>query len=80
MKFNKWLDTFIEEKEIDLEQTFEIETSATWHLMPVGVVIEHIKIAPVHEQQAIKHMLVKLDFYNANIVDYFKHLATALVS
>ena len=41
--FTKWIDTFIEEKGIDLEQTFEFENASGWNLMPYGVVVEAIK-------------------------------------
>ena len=77
--FNKWIDTLIEEKGIDLESTFEIETPDTWHLIPYGCVIEAIKAAPAHEQQGIKTTLVKIDFANGDIKHYFRHLAQALV-
>jgi len=79
MKFNKWLDTFIQEKGLNLETVFEVE-GPVWgpNFIPCAVVIEHIKIAPKHERDAIKTMIVKLDFVNADIMDYFKHLAKAI--
>jgi len=30
------------------------------------------------EQKAIKNILVKIDFQNGNIMDFFKHLAQAI--
>ena len=79
MKFNKWLDTLIEEKELDIESTFEVEGPEWgWNLIPLGCVIEAIKSAPVHEKIAIKTMLVKIDFVNGDVMDYFKHLAQAI--
>ena len=79
MNFTKWIDTLIEEKDIDTEATFEIETETDWHLMPYGVVIEAIKSAPNREQAAIKNMMVRIDFANGDIKDYLRHLAQALV-
>ena len=78
MDFNTWLDTFLAEKEIDLEAFLEIETAFALNLIPVGVIIEHMKIAPAEEQVALQHMLIKLDFYHADILDFFKHLAQAI--
>ncbi len=78
MDFNTWLDTFLEEKEFDLEAFFEIETDFALNLIPVGVVIEHLKIAPPEEQTAIQHILIRLDFFNQSILDFFKHLAKAI--
>ena len=76
--FNKWLDTFIEEKGIDLGQILEIKTENNTHYFEVGNVIENIKATTPEEQEEIKNMIVKIDFYNGDVVDYFKHLAQAL--
>ena len=70
--------TFLEEKGIDLETPITVEGASGTNFMSVGVVLEHILIAPKREQNAIKTMLVKLDFYNAPIVPYFEHLAKAI--
>ena len=48
------------------------------NFIPLGCVIEAIKSAPIHEQKAIKNMLVKVDFINGDVCDYFKHLAQAI--
>jgi len=77
--FNNWLDTFIDEKGIDLEDTFEVEGPEYGiNTIPYGVIIEHMKIAQPHEQAAIKNMLVRLDFANADIRDYLRHLGKAI--
>jgi hypothetical protein len=79
MTFNKWFDTFIEEKGIDLDQSFEIE-GKEWgiNIIPVAVIVEHIKIANVQEQKQIKDIIVKIDFANGDVMDFFKHLATVI--
>lgn len=77
--FEKWFDTFIEEKGIDINDTFSIESNNNTHIFEVGNIIENIKIAPTNEQAKIKDMLVKIDFNNGSVIDYFKHLAQALV-
>ena len=76
--FNKWLDTFVEEKGIDLGQILEIKTENNTHYFEVGNIIENIKATTPEEQEEIKNMIVKIDFYNGDVVDYFKHLAQAL--
>jgi len=78
--FNKWLDTFIAEKGIELEDTFSLDGDESFHIFEVGNIIENIKIAPPEEQTQIKDMLVKIDFHNGSVIDYFKHLAQALVN
>lgn len=77
--FNKWLDTFIEEKGIDLNETFEIEANGQLHIFEIGNIVENIKITTQEEQEQIKNMIVKIDFYNGDVIDYFKHLAQALI-
>jgi hypothetical protein len=76
--FNTWLDTFISEKGIDTEKTFDIEGPSGLNVIPVGVIIEHMKITSPKEQAAIKNMIVKIDFHNGDVLDFFKHLAQAI--
>jgi hypothetical protein len=77
--FNKWFETFLTEKNLPYE-SWEMESqNGTFNIIDSDVVIEHIKIAPDHEQKAIKEMIVKIDFKNGNVNDFFKHLAGALV-
>ena len=77
--FDKWIDTFIEEKRIDLNEIFSIESNGETHYFELGNVVENIKATSKQEQEEIRKMLVKIDFHNADVVDYFKHLAQALV-
>jgi cation transport regulator ChaC len=76
--FDKWLDTFLEEKGIDLEESFEVRGAGGTNIMTYGVVVEHMKIAPTHEQKQIKNMLVKIDFQHGDVKHYLRHLASAL--
>ncbi len=76
--FNKWLDTFIEEKGIDLQQVLEVKTETNIHYFEVGNIIDNIKATTPEEQAEIKDMIVKIDFHNGDVVDYFRHLAQAL--
>lgn len=77
--FNTWIDTMMDEKGIDLEQIIEVE-GKEWglNLIPVAVVIEHMKIAPKHEQSQIKTTLVKIDFLNGDVLHFIKYLAKAI--
>ena len=75
---NSYFYRFFKEKDIP-EVMFEFTTpSGEFTIMPNEVVIEHIAIAPAHEQEGIKATLRNLDFANADINDYLKHLAMAL--
>lgn len=76
--FSQWIDTLIEEKGIDTEQVLEVEGKSGANMIPVGSLVETIKGAPDHERRGIKSMLVRLDFHNADLIPYFRHLAQAI--
>ena len=79
MNFEKWLDTFIEEKNIDPEEYFEITDDNGWNLIPYGCIIEAMKATSPEEQAAIKKTIVQIDFINGDVKHYMRHLAQALV-
>lgn len=78
MTFTKWLDTFVAEKGLDTEHLFEVAGMSGTNLIPLGVVVDAIKSTGSREQAAIKTMIVKIDFLNGNVLNYFNHLAKAL--
>ena len=80
MTFNNWLETFITEKGIDLEQGFEVAGPSGANHMKYAHVVDAIKQAPAHEQRGIKDMLVKIDFRNGDVRHYFCHLAQAIAA
>ena len=76
--FENWLDTFIEEKGIDLDKIIEIKTDGNTHFFEIGNIVEHIKATSREEQEKIKDTIVKIDVDNGNVIDYFEHLAKGL--
>ncbi len=78
--FNKWIDTFIEEKGIDLQKVIEIKTEKNTHYFEIGNIVENIKATTLEEQSTIKNTIAKIDFYNGDILDYFKFLAKILAN
>lgn len=78
MNFAEWLDIFVEEKEINVDRAFDFEIDGTWHLMPVGVVIEYIKQVPKEEQEKIKTNFVKIDFYNGDVYHFLEYMARGI--
>ena len=74
-----YLNNLISEKaNIDMDTEITVEGPSGTNYMSVGIVVEHILIASKKEQNAIRTMLVKIDFHNASVLDYFKHLAQAI--
>lgn len=81
MTFNKWIDTFISEKGIDLEDTVTAMGDFGENIIPVGCLIDAMKSAPANEQAAIKNMMVKIDFVAPGrkpVMDFLEHLAKAI--
>lgn len=74
----KWLMRLIDEKGIDLEKTVEVDGKGGINIIPMGVIVEHILVAPKHEQKKIKHELVMIDFKNGDIEVFLKYLAKAI--
>jgi len=72
------LKTFFKEKELD-PLHWELKNNQEYHIISNKVVIEQILNAPEVEQEKIYNKIVKLDFKNANINDYLKHLAKGLI-
>lgn len=73
-----WIDRLVSEKELDTEHTFEVEGESGPNLIPLAVVIEHVKIATRQEQAQIKRTLVKIDFTNRDPMHFFEYLAQAI--
>jgi hypothetical protein len=48
--------------------------------IPYGVIIEHMKITSPEEQKQLKNMIVMLDFKNADIRKYLRHLGQAIAA
>tara|TARA_R110000782_G_C14819205_1_gene413816 strand:+ start:21238 stop:21474 length:237 start_codon:yes stop_codon:yes gene_type:complete len=73
-----YLETLVSEKGLDAEMLLEVEGKSGLNIIPLQIVIDAISEASKAEQKAIKAMLVKIDFVNGSVADYFKHLAQAI--
>ena len=78
-KFNQWIDTFVEEKGLDLNHEFEVE-GPEWgtNYIPLSALVETMKAAPDNEQEAIRKSVIYIDFNNGDVMDFFEHLAQAI--
>lgn len=73
-----YINNLIEEKGLDIQTTIDAQGPSGLNIIPLGVVVEHILIAPITEQNQIKKTLIKIDFYNGDVMHFFKHLAGAI--
>lgn len=75
----QYIDTLLDEKQIDLTAAFTVPaTDGTLNLMQYRVVVEHIAAAPSWEQAAIADTMRRLDFHNADLLPYLRHLSQAI--
>ena len=74
-KFNNWLDTFLSEKGIDLDQPIFVEGESGLNFMTVENIVEFMKVTSSGEQKAIKNTFVMIDFKNGDVLHFIKHLA-----
>lgn len=75
-----YLETFFTEKKLPYINWELTDNSGVPHLIDSDVVLEHIELAPKHEQKAIGDMIRKIDFVNGDVNDYLKHLAGAIIN
>lgn len=74
-EFDEWLDKYIEEKGINLEETFSLEIDGVGHLFDYASIIEQMKCTSKGEQEKIRNKIAEIEFYNADVKDFFRHLA-----
>ena len=81
MPFNKWLDTFVDEKALNTEHVFEVyDQNDEVNLVPLDVVIEFLKSGlDARTKKEIKNQVVFLDFKNGDFYQYFGDLAYGMV-
>ena len=73
------LEKFFDEKELGYEAWTLEDDEGTTHHLSNEVVIEAILNTGRNEQSRIYHKIAELDFANADINDYLKHLAKGLI-
>lgn len=77
--YEKWLRTFIDEKGFDLDTIFEIEYKENLHMISLNEVVELIISSSEEDKKNIKKNIITLDFYNDNLLTFFRCLAMAYI-
>lgn len=78
MEFYKWLNTFIEEKELENE-IYKIEHNGYIHYVQLNTVLDLIRISATEEKKKIKEKIIQIDFYNGDLHHFFRYLAEAYI-
>ena len=76
--FNTWIDTFVEEKGLDLDHTFEVEGASGTNWISVAVVVEFFKSLPATVQNQVKTKIVEVDYHNGDMMHFFKFAAKGM--
>lgn len=77
-KMKNYLNKLIDEKGLDKEIIIEVEGDSGTNFIPLGVVVEHIIKMPNFIKRKIKLTLIKVDFLNGDVMDYFTYLAKGI--
>ena len=78
MTFEQWLNKFLQEKGLDLEESFEVEGPSGINLMTYRTVVDVMLLTSNKEKYQLKAMLVKIDYRGSDVKRYLRHLACAL--
>ena len=77
MKFNEWLDVFIKEKVIDLDESFILDCEYYHTNIYYRTVINTIKRLSKDDKKELKKLLVKLDFLNGDVKKFLRDFSEA---
>lgn len=77
-EFDEWLDKYIEEKGINLDEPFSLEVDGIGHLFDYASIIEQMKHTSKSEQEKIRNKIAEIEFYNDDVKDFLRHLAIPL--
>ena len=79
MTTKQWLKVFFQEKNLPFAQWDISASDGMTHFIDNDFVINAIHGASLDEQKQIQSVLRKLDFANADVNDFLKHLARGLI-
>ena len=71
--FDRWLDTFTQEKNLDLTHSFEDNIT-------LDEVIAFIKASDKNAKDHVKTTLVTIDVYNGDVMHFFSYVANQLAA
>jgi hypothetical protein len=74
-KVNRWLDTMISEKDLDLDETVSVEGPSGYNRIPLSAVVEQIKAFDEDTKKIVQTKLIEIDFKNGDIKDFLKYIA-----
>jgi len=73
-----YLTVFLEEKGIS-DHIFEFPSNGAYHIIEMPMLVEFISNLPEDVQEQIKTIIVKIDFMNENVLDFFEYVAKGMI-
>ena len=80
MSFTNYINTLLEEKNIDQESHLNFESNDLAHIMPIACVVEFINTLPDHAKEQIKKTLVMIDYKNGDVKHFLTYIAKGMVA
>ena len=78
MNFSQWIDTFLEEKGVDLDEHFEFDNQDGFNIMPYAYVVENLKTATPAIQNQVQTKLIQIDFQNGDVTHFLRYLGQGM--
>lgn len=75
---NSFFRTMIEEKNL-IDEIIIINLNEKLNIFDMDVLIQEIENLPSSNRKVIKNQMSKLDFFNGDMMDYLKTLASVLL-
>jgi hypothetical protein len=72
--FRKWLETFLDEKDIDLEHNFNYKSDDNFAIISLAAIVERACMSDASSKEKIKNIIVEIDFRNGDVLHFFKFL------
>ncbi|GAG90875.1 unnamed protein product [marine sediment metagenome] len=77
---NEYLERYFEESNLR-ERVFDLrDNQGMTHIMPIGCVIEQIKIMPSEDRKKAIKIMRKIDFLNGNMEHFLKYVAEGMIN
>ncbi len=79
-RMTHWLPLFLEDRDIDRNAVFRLETDDTIHFVTMESVEEYILHLSSRMQERIKEKLLEIDHYDGNVMLFFRYIAQAIIT
>ncbi|TDA65784.1 hypothetical protein E0765_04700 [Sulfuricurvum sp. IAE1] len=72
--FRAWIETFLDEKGIDMGHSFTYDSDVGFALISVGAIVDQMCVSNANIKAAIQSKIVEIDFKNGDVLHYFRFL------